>query len=484
MPHKLEGNYMAIAKFTGIPTVNPKDGSATNIQAAEEEYSPSGVSYLSLLEVKERDDQQYTGALDTVNDYIDYILWNNKYKYQSNVYNVVFQSEQDLVNFEKPENKVEFIKFEEQTTQETTQADLESAIVNETPPVLNGSSFNGKTFLFTVGGSSSTDQFLFNEEIGTFSVVNMFAEENPYAYEEEFDEFGIIDDEYVEIDFTGEDERIEVNAELEQATVQYNDVVSNAEPSEIIDNDGVLGGSNIPSVKGAKKWEAMSDLQEKNAIFLYKTALTYGFSDTEARAMLGIVSKESAFVPRPEVSYRNTKAERIRFVFPGTFGSVKKPKLSDSEIDALKKNDKAFWNKVYGNKYGNGPDDGWRYLGRGFNGLTFKGAKADLSGYIGFNILYERNGSKGGKVDIVTNPELVNKQDGGIYKVASHMCCLYFLKNKNKYFKNAPTDDLDKAIYNFMRANAGWGSSTNGNIFKEGLAKAKAFATSLPKKIG
>jgi hypothetical protein len=34
-----------------------------------------------------------------------------------------------------------------------------------------------------------------------------------------------------------------------------------------------------------------------------------------------------------------------------------------------------------------------------------------------------------------------------------------------------------------MRANAGWNSSTSGNIFQEGLGKARAFAASLPSKI-
>jgi hypothetical protein len=35
-----------------------------------------------------------------------------------------------------------------------------------------------------------------------------------------------------------------------------------------------------------------------------------------------------------------------------------------------------------------------------------------------------------------------------------------------------------------MRANAGWGTSTNWAIFQEGLRKARAFVYSLPEKLG
>lgn len=328
-----------------------------------------------------------------------------------------------------------------------------------------------KVFTFNVENS----KFLVSTEIGTFSVVPINPEFDFFTDEENIP----LDDEYYEEQFAGQEEEI---TDLNQATIDFTTQVDNAQPSEIIDDSGVLGGSNI-KVKGAKKWTSLSDAQEKSAIFLYKTALTYGFTDIEARAMLAVVSKESAFAPRNEISYRNTSVSRIREVFPSTFGSEKKKKISDAEVERIKKDDKLFWNKVYGGKYGNGPDEGWRYLGRGFNGLTFKGSDKDLSGYIGYNILYKRNGSKGGPVDIVNNPDLVNKQEGGVYKVACHLCCLYFQKNKNKYFANDANNNLDKVIFNFMRANAGWNSSTSGNIFQEGLGKARAFAASLPSKI-
>jgi len=227
------------------------------------------------------------------------------------------------------------------------------------------------------------------------------------------------------------------------------------------------------AVKGST-WTSLSEIQRKNAIYLYNTLLSYGFTDIEARAIMGIVSKESGFVPRNETSYRNTKASRIRKIFPSKFPSS----YTDAQIDILKKNDAAFWNRVYGGRYGNNSTgDGSKYLGRGFNGLTFKG------NYETYNKLYKQKGSKAGVIDIVNDPDVVNKAEGGIYKIASHIAALYFQRNKNNFFPNAKNPTLDQAIFNFMRANAGWGSSTNGFTFQEGLAKAKKFVASLPKEI-
>lgn len=349
-----------------------------------------------------------------------------------------------------------------------------------------------KIFTFNVEKSqknSPLSGFWFSPEAGTFSIV-------PFEPEFEFtgdEDEQLLDDEYYELGFEGSEEEIS-----EVAAIDYNTQVDNAQESEITkrysDGDDNV---TITSIKGGKKWDALSDSQELNAVFLYKTALEYGFNDIEARAMISVVSKESAFAPRPEISYKNTPAKRIRFVFGNnklagqtgvkkTFGKGPpdgSTNWSDAEIDSLKSDDKKFWNLLYGSQLGGGPDDGWRYLGRGFNGLTFKGSLADSSGYIGFNDLYKKNGSKAGPIDIVNNPEEVNKKEGGIYKVAAHLCCLYFQKGKNKHFPREDNTNIDKVILNFMRSNAGWRNSTSGDVFQEGWAKAKAFAASLPTKI-
>jgi putative chitinase len=228
-----------------------------------------------------------------------------------------------------------------------------------------------------------------------------------------------------------------------------------------------------PVVKGSKTWDSLSQGQKDSTNYLYRTLLQYGFTDIEARAILGIVSKESAFVPRNEISYAGTKASRIRQVFPSNFKNK-----TDAEIDVIKKDSQKFFDTIYGGRYGNASNEGYKYRGRGFNQLTFKG------NYETYNNLYKANGSKAGPLDIIANPDLVNKQEGGVYKVASHIASLFFKRNKSNFFPKAPTNDLDTAVFNFMRANAGWGTSTSGAIFQEGLRKARAFVYSLPEKLG
>jgi predicted chitinase len=228
-------------------------------------------------------------------------------------------------------------------------------------------------------------------------------------------------------------------------------------------------------LKSATTWNNLSESQKKNAIYLYNTLLTYGFSDIEARAILGVVSKESKFAPRNEISYGGTSNERIRSIWPGKFS---KAKYSDAALTTLKKDKTAFFSVVYGGKYGNNTTgDGGKYIGRGFNQLTFKG------NYSLYNKLYKAQGSKAGAIDIITDPDLVNKAEGGIFKIASHIASLFFKEAKNNHFRKVKITTQDQAILLYMRSNAGWGTSTSGAIFQEGLAKTKVFVKSLPEKI-
>ena len=269
--------------------------------------------------------------------------------------------------------------------------------------------------------------------------------------------------------------------QIESIGVPKNPFGSGATPDLPSYNSGRSKNRGTGSTSSGTSYDKLSESKKTNAIYLYKTLLEYGFTDAEARAILGIVSKESNFEPRPEIPYTNTSASRIRQVWPSLFKNY-----TDQAIDVLKKNETEFWDLVYGYKrpgkngnfYGNDKaGDGKKYLGRGFNGLTFKG------NYKAYNDLYKQYGSKAGVIDIVTNPEVVNRKDDGIYKIASHLCALYFLKNKKAYFPSSPTNDVDTSVWNFMRANAGWGTSTDGAIFQEGYNKALAFVKTLPETI-
>lgn len=153
---------------------------------------------------------------------------------------------------------------------------------------------------------------------------------------------------------------------------------------------------------------------------------------TNPYAQIGIlctIGKESAFEPQDEISYRNTPNDRIRIIFGDRVPD------DDAELDALKADDEAFFNRVYGGMFGNAPDEGYLYRGRGFNGLTFKGN-------------YKKYGSLVGE-DLVGDPERANDPD-----VAAKVAVEFFTKGRPA--SAIPEfDDVDSAITYFVNLNAG-----------------------------
>jgi len=249
--------------------------------------------------------------------------------------------------------------------------------------------------------------------------------------------------------------------------------------------EGVVDQASRNSSRGTQSttgttWKNLTQNQKANAIYLYNTLISYGFTDIEARAILGVVSKESGFQPKNEFGYGGTKYSRLVTIWPW-LGRLYPPNKA-SELEALAKDNNKFYDLVYGvgkknpkGLYGNtSPGDGYKYRGRGFNQLTFK------SSYEKYNKAYAAQGSKAGKVDIVANPDLLNKAEGGIYKIAAHFTALFFLASKNS-IPSSPTQDA--ANFNYVRINAGLGTSTSGNIFREGLGKVDFFVNNLPEKI-
>ena len=152
---------------------------------------------------------------------------------------------------------------------------------------------------------------------------------------------------------------------------------------------------------------------------------------------LSVISKESNFRPKSEVSYANTSNSRIRKIFGSRVS-----KYSDSEMDSLKKNPEKFFNVVYAKTVGNqGGGDGWKYRGRGFNQLTGKKN-------------YEKYGNMIGR-NLVGNPDLVNDPT-----VAAEIAVAFFTKGKpgNTFpkFKNKT-----EAATHFADINAGGGVSSH-----------------------
>jgi putative chitinase len=127
----------------------------------------------------------------------------------------------------------------------------------------------------------------------------------------------------------------------------------------------------------------LSNEQKNNIAILVEEAKKAGITNPNSIAgMLAIVSKESAFVPKSEnLNYSSSGLQK-------TFG------LSASRANELAGKPEAIANAVYGGKNGNAANEGWKYRGRGFNQLTFKGN-------------YKKYGDIIGE-DIVSNPDKVN----------------------------------------------------------------------------
>lgn len=185
-------------------------------------------------------------------------------------------------------------------------------------------------------------------------------------------------------------------------------------------------------------YDTLTSEQKKNIADIVDEAKKGGITNPYSiAAMLAIVSKESSFIPQSE-NLRYTSADRISKVFG----------LSSSSAAKYVNNPEALANRVYGNRFGNtAPGDGWKYRGRGYNQLTFKG------NYQMYKDLVDE--------DIVGNPDRVNDS-----KVAAKVLIQYFKKNFQKLKENGnlsaynATDindfkNLADSTLAFYHANAG-----------------------------
>ena len=217
--------------------------------------------------------------------------------------------------------------------------------------------------------------------------------------------------------------------------------------------------------------DSFSGDTKKMVEIVVKALNKYGITNPLVqKAILSTIAKESGFnISRSETSYSNTAASRIRSIFGSRFKG-----MSDSEIDALKKDDKAFWEKVYGGEWGSKnlgntqPGDGAKYIGRGFNGLTGR------SNYQRYSDLLRRSGTS---ADLVANPDLLYNPE-----IAAEVNALYFMQGltnpliTRKYGNKDPNDfkDFTTALKATVNANAGAGNDINSGFLKQSYDAAVA----------
>ena len=196
------------------------------------------------------------------------------------------------------------------------------------------------------------------------------------------------------------------------------------------------------------------------------------------KAILATIAKESGFTATKEVSYRNTSPARIREMFGSRFAG-----MSDEEINALKKDDNAFWEKVYGGEWGRrnlgntNPGDGAKYVGRGFNGITGR------SNYRTFTDKLRKSGTN---VDLVANPEILETNPD----ISAEVNALYFVNGlsnpmiKKRYGNSDPNDfnDYTTALKAVVNANAGPANDISGGISRKLYDAALAAGNRLSSK--
>jgi putative chitinase len=137
-------------------------------------------------------------------------------------------------------------------------------------------------------------------------------------------------------------------------------------------------------------------------------ARSKGITDKERlTAILATAKAESNFNPSIVESF-NYSLDSAKRVFPSYFRG-----MTDAQIlqyipisKGGSGSQEKLANFLYGNRYGNGPNEGYKYAGKGLVQITFKSnyeAMAKKLKYYGYE-----------KWDIVTNPEYLNEEDTAI----------------------------------------------------------------------
>jgi len=294
--------------------------------------------------------------------------------------------------------------------------------------------------------NTEKEGYLINTEYGEFKLV---PQEDLFVFGDDgFNDGDLLQGE-LESTFAGEEEAAEI----------FTPEVVDTEKLNSIKGDDPENPNESLSTNTDSKYPISKDT-DANIKAIIKEARSGGITNKYAiAAMLAICKKESGFIPRNESSYSGTPASRIKKIF-SKFRSY-----SDSEVDTIKKDHKRFFDIIYGGKYGNSNSEGYKYRGRGFNQLTFKGNYQKYKELTG--------------VDIVYDPDLLNT-----VPVAAKCLVAYFIRNfssssarrKDYNFTDINSfKNLDDAVGAFYHANAGWGKSVSEVKADSAGGRAKAF---------
>lgn len=185
----------------------------------------------------------------------------------------------------------------------------------------------------------------------------------------------------------------------------------------------------------------LNSVQKTNVKYLVEAAEIWGFTHRYAKAaILSVAFVESKLVPQVEMGYIFTPNDKLREIFGSRLPA------SDEELNELKKDTVAFFNAIYGGRFGNLSHEGYKYRGRGYNQITFKSNYAAIT-----NIFRE----KGFDIDLVEKPDsLLNPQIAAHAFVAmlkreieKHNANLSSFKPKLDLNKQDTLEDAVKRVY-------------------------------------
>lgn len=207
----------------------------------------------------------------------------------------------------------------------------------------------------------------------------------------------------------------------------------------------------------------MTPEQESNARLIVKSLNTFGVTNQFFQAgILACVSKESDFIPKNE----NLNYTEARILQLWTH-------VTPEQAKAIAMNPEAMGNFMYGGKYGNSPTEGYKYRGRGFNQITFKGN-------------YEKYSKLTGK-DLVTNPDLLNETQEAADSLAAFFSTEFIAGLHINQFakfgvtKSEDIKDNDHGVKVAIQINGGRGTDFANPILQEGYKKAMLVVDSLFK---
>jgi len=223
--------------------------------------------------------------------------------------------------------------------------------------------------------------------------------------------------------------------------------------------------NNLPVTKVGSIEHNYVGSKKDNIELLIKAMDKNGITNIYSQvAILSVVGKECNYIPKNErMSYRKERLPEVWGVFSKTGKRVKKGTGKDNFNKLAleyEKNDEKLANFVYKTVSGNSDHgDGWKYRGRGFNGITGKSKYIDYSKLI--------------NADLVGNPDLVNDP-----RTSAKIICAYFLKQFKKVKEdiNSPTS-LNDAISLISHMNSGLGRRKTSTTVIRGINKAKKYAS-------